>query len=80
VLDLDKAEIQEALTNTDVKVDDGRDYSKRIVWQMNQKRYMRNGVVAPKPEAPQVAPASIQKKRKPRKLSYKVVQKAIGAV
>ncbi|WP_089528520.1 hypothetical protein [Pantoea ananatis] len=78
--DLDKADIQEALTNNGVKVDDGRDYSQRIVWQMNQKRHMRNGVVAPKPEAPQVAPASIQKKRKPRKRSYSVVQKAIGAV
>lgn len=78
--DLDKAEIQEALTNTGVKVDDGRDYSQRIVWQMNQKRYMRNGMVVPKPDAPQVVPATIQKKRKPLKCGYKVVQQAIGAV
>lgn len=77
---INKAEIQEVLTNTGVKVDDGRDYSQRIVWQMNQKRQMRNGVVAPKPEAPRVVPATIQKKRKPRKCGYKVVQQAIGAV
>lgn len=78
--DLDKAEIKETLTNTGVKVDDGRDYSQRIVWQMNQKRHMRNGENPFPPSAPQVAPATIQKKRKPRKHSYKVVQKAIGAV
>lgn len=78
--DIDKAETQETLTNTVVKVDDGRDYSQRIVWQMNQKRHMRNSVVAPKPDAPQVVPATIQKKRKPRKCGYKVVQLAIGAV
>ncbi|MHB9807050.1 hypothetical protein [Pantoea ananatis] len=80
MLDIDKAKTQEALTNTSVKVDDGRDYSQRIVWQMNQKRHMRNGENPLLPPAPQVAPASIHKKKKKRKRSYKVVQKAIGAV
>lgn len=80
MLDLDKEDIQEALINTGVKVDDGRDYSQRIVWQMNQKRHMRNGKSPARPPAPQVAQVRIEPKKKPRKRSYKVVQQEIGTV
>ena len=63
-----------------LKVDDGCDYSQRIVWQMNQKRFMRNGNCPPRPPAPQVAPVRFEPKKKPRKRGQWVVQQAIGAV
>ena len=74
------ADLNDTLVQASVKIDDGCDHSGRIVWQMNQKRNMRNGVVAPKPEAPQVAPVRIEPKKKPRKRGHRVVQQAIGAV
>lgn len=74
------ADLNDALVKASVRIDDGCDHSDRIVWRMNVKRNMRNGVVAPKPEAPQVAPVKIEPVKKPRRRSYRVVQKAIGAV
>ena len=73
-------DINDTLVKASVNIDDGRDYTQRIIWGMNNKRFMRNGEVAPKPEAPQVAPVKIEAKKKSRKRGYKVVQKAIGAV
>ncbi|WP_431022060.1 hypothetical protein [Erwinia rhapontici] len=73
-------DINDTLVQASVKIDDGCDYTQRIIWGMNNKRSMRNGEVAPKPEAPQVASVKIEPKKKPRKRGYRVVQKAIGAV
>ncbi|MBE5251769.1 hypothetical protein [Mixta mediterraneensis] len=74
------ANLNDTLVKASVKIDDGRDHSQCLVWRMNQKRHIRNGVVVPKPEAPQVAPVHIEPKKKPRKRGHRVVQQAIGAV
>lgn len=73
-------DINDTLVKASVNIDDGCDYTQRIIWGMNNKRLMRYGEVSPKPEAPQVAHVKIEPKKKPRKRAYKVVQKAIGAV
>lgn len=78
--ELNMSELNDALVQASVKIDDGCDHSQRIVWQMNQKRYMRNGKSPARPAAPQVAPVKIEPKKKPRKRAYRVVEKAIGAV
>ncbi|MCQ5472609.1 hypothetical protein NAS92_19295 [Pantoea brenneri] len=74
------ADLNDALVQASVRIDDGSDHSQRIVWQMNQKRYMRNGLSPARPPAPQVSPVKIEPKKKPRKRGYKIVQQAIGAV
>lgn len=74
------ADLNDELVQASVKIDDGRDHSQRIVWQMNQKRYMRNGLSPARPPAPKVAPVKIEAKKKLRKRAYRVVEKAIGAV
>lgn len=74
------ADLSDALVQTSVKIDDGCDHSQRIVWQMNQKRYMRNGLSPARPPAPQVSPLKIEPKKKLRKRGHRVVQQAIGAV
>lgn len=60
------ADLKDTLVQATVKIDDGCDHTKRIVWSMNQKRSMRNGTVAPKPEAPQVSPVRIEPIKKTR--------------
>lgn len=74
------ADLDDTLVKASVRIDDGCDHSQRIVWQMNQKRFMRNGQSPARPPAPQVAPVKIEPKKKPRKRGYKIVQQAIGAV
>lgn len=74
------ADFNDTLVQASVKIDDGCDHSQRIVWQMNQKRYMRNGLSPARPPAPQVSPVRIEAKKKPRKRGHRVVQQAIGAV
>lgn len=74
------ADLNDTLVQASVKIDDGCDHSQRIVWQMNQKRFMRNGKSPARPAAPQVAPVRIEPKKKPRKRGHRVVQQAIGAV
>jgi hypothetical protein len=74
------AALNDTLVKASVKIDDGCDYTKRLVWQMNARRDMRNGVSQPMPPVPKVAAAKIEAKKKPRKRGYRVVQKAIGAV
>lgn len=73
-------DINDELVRSVVTVDDGRDYTARIVWRMGSRRDMRNGVSAAMPPAPQVAAIRVEAKKKPRKRGYRVVQKAIGAV
>lgn len=74
------ADLSDTLVLASVRIDDGCDHSERIVWKMNQKRYIRNGQCPVRPAAPQVAAVKIEPKKKPRKRSYKIVQQAIGAV
>lgn len=74
------ADLNDELVRSVVTVDDGRDYTARLVWRMGGRRDMRNGVSAAMPPAPQVAPVRVEAKNSPRKRGYRVVQKAIGAV
>lgn len=76
----DMADLNDTLVQASVRIDDGCDYTKRLVWQMNYRRDMRNGVSVPKPSAPRVAAVKIEPKKKPRKRVYRVAQNAIGAV
>ncbi|CDZ82710.1 hypothetical protein BN1086_00796 [Citrobacter koseri] len=73
-------DLDDELVRSVVTVDDGRDYTDRIIWKMCSRRNMRNGVSTPLPPAPQVAAVRVEAKKKPRKRGYRVVQKAIGAV
>lgn len=74
------ADLNDELVKASVQIDDGCDHTKRLVWQMNVRRNIRNGVSVPMPPAPKVAGTKIQPKKKLRKRGYRVVQKAIGAV
>ncbi|WP_455853161.1 hypothetical protein [Pantoea endophytica] len=78
--DHNMADLNDTLVQASVKIDDGCDHSQRIVWSMNQKRYIRNGLSPARPPAPQVAAVRIEPKKKPRKRGHRVVQQAIGAV
>lgn len=58
-------------------VDDGRDYTQRIIHDMRQRYYIRAGIYLPRPPAPQVVapkltPTMTGKKRnkKVRKVSH----------
>lgn len=73
-------DLNDELVKASVQIDDGCDHTKRLVWQMNVRRDMRNGISVPMPPAPKVTAVKIEPKKKPRKRSYRVVQKAIGAV
>ncbi|EJQ8147443.1 hypothetical protein N8J30_004149 [Salmonella enterica subsp. enterica serovar Newport] len=44
-------------------VDDGRDYTARIVWYMNRKRYIHEKRIVPMPPAPKVAAGSVEVKK-----------------
>lgn len=74
------ADLNDTRVKASVQIDDGCDHTKQLVWKMNARRDMRNGVSVPMPPAPKVAASKIEPKRKPRKRVYRVVQKAIGAV
>lgn len=75
-----RANLNDTLVKASVQIDDGRDYAQRLMWQMNARRDMRNGVSVPMPPAPKVSEAKIEPKKKPRKRGYRVVQKVFGAV
>ncbi len=58
-------------------VDDGRDYSQQLIYDMRQRHYIRAGIYLPRPSAPQVVapkltPTMTGKKRnkKVRKVSH----------
>ena len=74
------ADLNDTLVKASVQIDDGCDHTKQLVWKMNARRDMRNGLSVPMPPAPKVAASKIEPKKKPRKRGYRVVQKAIGTV
>ncbi len=73
-------DINDELVRSVVTVDDGRDYTARLVWRMGSRRDMRNGISVPIPPAPKVSAVRFEAKKKPRKRSYRVVHRAIGSV
>jgi len=74
------ADLSDTLVKASVQIDDGCDYTKRLIWKMNARRDMRNGINVPMPSVPKVSSVRIEPKKKPRKRGYRVVQKAIGMV
>lgn len=56
-------------------VDDGRDYTARIVWYMNRRRYLHEKRIIPMPPAPKVAEGSVEvKKPKVKRQRRKVTE------
>ncbi|ENH8631341.1 hypothetical protein ABWW30_003959 [Salmonella enterica] len=44
-------------------VDDGRDYTARIIWHLNRKRYLHEKRPVPMPPAPKVAAGNVEVKK-----------------
>ncbi|ECH0824137.1 hypothetical protein FPD09_21345 [Salmonella enterica] len=44
-------------------VDDGRDYTARIIWHLNRKRYLHEKRPVPMPPAPEVAAGNVEVKK-----------------
>ncbi|EEP0994693.1 hypothetical protein HAY25_001642 [Salmonella enterica] len=56
-------------------VDDGRDYTARIIWYMNRKRYIHEKRIVPMPPAPKVAKGSVEiKKPKVKRQRRKITE------
>ncbi|EIP3425395.1 hypothetical protein LSE82_004176 [Salmonella enterica] len=56
-------------------VDDGRDYTARIIWYMNRKRYLHEKRIVPMPPAPKVAKGNVEvKKPKVKRQRRKVTE------
>uniref|UniRef100_UPI003A90B952 hypothetical protein n=1 Tax=Salmonella enterica TaxID=28901 RepID=UPI003A90B952 len=56
-------------------VDDGRDYTARIIWRMNRKRWLHEKRIIPMPPAPKVAAGSVEvKKPKVKRQRRKVTE------
>ncbi|EEI4447978.1 hypothetical protein G0S15_001343 [Salmonella enterica] len=56
-------------------VDDGRDYTARIIWYMNRKRYIHEKRIIPMPPAPKVAKGSVEiKKPKVKRQRRKITE------
>ncbi|ASD86120.1 hypothetical protein QON05_003094 [Salmonella enterica] len=56
-------------------VDDGRDYTARIIWRMNRKRWLHEKRIVPMPPAPKVAAGNVEiKKPKVKRQRRKVTE------
>ncbi|EIM5529122.1 hypothetical protein LNM54_000831 [Salmonella enterica subsp. enterica] len=56
-------------------VDGGRDYTARIIWHMNRKRYIHEKRIVPMPPAPKVAEGSVEiKKPKVKRQRRKITE------
>lgn len=56
-------------------VDDGRDYTARIIWRMNRKRWLHEKRIIPMPPAPKVAAGNVEvKKPKVKRQRRKVTE------
>lgn len=56
-------------------VDDGRDYTARIIWYMNRKRWLHEKRIVPMPPAPKVAAGNVEiKKPKVKRQRRKVTE------
>ncbi|WP_324029320.1 hypothetical protein GC087_21555 [Pantoea sp. JZ2] len=74
------ADLNNELVKASVKIDDGRDYTNWLVWDMRKNYRRSTGKREPEPARPQVAPVRIEPKKKARQRGHRVVQQAIGAV
>lgn len=74
------ADLNDELVKASFTIDDGRDWSKWLVWDMRKNYRRSSGQREPEPARPQVAQVRIEPKKKARKRGHRVVQQAIGAV
>ncbi|WP_324030006.1 hypothetical protein GC087_06565 [Pantoea sp. JZ2] len=74
------ADLNDDLVKASFTIDDGRDWSKWLVWDMRKNYRRSSGQREPEPARPQVAQVRIEPKKKARKRGHRVVQQAIGAV
>lgn len=74
------ADLSDTLVKASVYIDDGRDWSNYLAWQMKSNYRRSNRTFEQAPARPQVAPVKIEPRKKPRKRGRRVVQQAIGAV
>ncbi|MDB6366702.1 hypothetical protein GPY37_22220 [Photorhabdus kayaii] len=68
------ADTDDELVRTAFHIDDGRDYTQRIIHRMKRNFYIHEGVCPPLPPAPQVAGVKltpVKKTKKRRKLRNK---------
>jgi len=73
-------DLNDTLVKASVKVDDGCDWSNWLAWDAKKNYRRSQGIYTPPPARPQVAPVTIETKKKSRNRGYRVVTKAIGAV
>lgn len=76
----DIAELNDELVKASFTIDDGRDWTKWLVWDTRSNYRRSTGKREPEPARPQVAQVRIEPKKKTRKRGHRVVQQAIGAV
>ncbi|WP_347254350.1 hypothetical protein [Leminorella grimontii] len=65
--DYGMVDIDDPLVRSALIVDDGCDWTNRIVWRMNARRRMRNGIYQPPPETPKVSEVSFKPIKAPKK-------------
>lgn len=56
-------------------VDDGCDHTQRIIWLMNTKRRIREGINTPRPNTPRIIRTVVRHKRKTHKRARRAVKK-----
>jgi len=56
-------------------IDDGCDHTQRIIWSMNAKRRIREGINTPRPDAPRVIRTVVRNKKKTHKRARRTVKK-----
>ncbi len=61
------ADLNDPLVQVSMHIDDGCDWTAWLIWLMNSKRRMRDGVTESPPARPQVAAVKIEPKKKPRR-------------
>lgn len=57
-----RVDIEDELIKTIVHIDDGRDYTQRIIYDMRSRQYIHEGICPLLPPAPKVAAVTITPK------------------
>ncbi len=58
------ADLNDELVKASVKIDDGRDYTNWLVWDMRKNYRRSTGMREPEPARPQVAPVRVEPKKR----------------
>ncbi|MBK5072193.1 hypothetical protein I2492_04080 [Budviciaceae bacterium CWB-B4] len=65
--DCELIDIDDVLVRTSLIVDDGCDWTPWLVWKMNTRRRMRNGIHELSPDRPKVSEIKLTPIKKPKK-------------